>query len=72
MTVFRRKKKTPCNAAFLVRHIEKMLDAIQQGVLTSSTKQRLGQLEESKNTLEVQILQEELQRPRLTEEQIAF
>jgi len=49
-----------------------MLDAIQQGILTSSTKQRLDELEENKSNLEVSILQEEMQRPLLTREQVTF
>ena len=52
--------------------IKNMLDAIQQGILTSSTKQRLDELEESKSNLEVSILQEEMQRPLLTREQVTF
>jgi hypothetical protein len=54
------------------RAIHNMLDAIQQGVLTSSTKRRLDELEQTKSALEISILQEEIQRPPLTREQIAF
>ena len=49
-----------------------MLDAVQQGILTSSTKQRLDELEKVKGALEVSILQEEIQRPPLTREQVTF
>lgn len=49
-----------------------MLNAIQQGIFTPSTKQRLEELEESKERLTVSILQEELQKPRLTKEQALF
>ena len=52
--------------------IENMLNAIQQGVLTSSTKQRLDELEVAKSDLEVKILQEEIQRPLITEEFLRF
>lgn len=52
--------------------IENMLNVIQQGVFTSSTKQRLEELEETKSKLEVNVLQEELHKPILTKEQIAF
>jgi len=48
--------------------IDNMLNAIQQGVLTSSTKKRLEELEHQKSELEISILQTELQRPRYTKE----
>jgi len=54
------------------RGIENMLNAIQQGVLTSSTKKRLDDLETAKSDLEVRILQEEMEKPLLTKEQILF
>ena len=52
--------------------IENILNAIQQGIFTSSTKERLEALEGTKQELELQILQEELHRPLLTEEKIKF
>ena len=52
--------------------IKNMLDAIQQGILTSSTKQRLDELEQTKSDLEISILQEEIQCPPLTREQVTF
>lgn len=52
--------------------IQNMLNAIQQGIFTRATKQRLEELEETKERLTVSILQEELQKPSLTEEQITF
>jgi len=52
--------------------IENMLNAIQAGIFNESTKKRLDDLEERKNQLEVSILQEELQHPVLTKEQILF
>lgn len=54
------------------RGIQNMLNAIQQGVFTTSTKQRLDELEETKSRLEVSILQEEIQKPLLTREQVVF
>ena len=48
--------------------IDNMLNAIQQGVLTSSTKTRLEELEHQKSELEINVLQMELQRPRYTKE----
>lgn len=54
------------------RGIDNLLNAIQQGILTSSTKQRLDELEKSKSEIEIAILQEETQSPLLTREQILF
>jgi len=54
------------------RGIENMLNAIQQGIFNASTKQRLDKLETVKSDLEVKILQEEMQRPQLTREQVLF
>ena len=52
--------------------IDNILNAIQQGVLTPSTKERLEALEESKSKLEISILQEQIKKPLLTKEQIHF
>ena len=52
--------------------IENILNAIQQGVLTTSTKQRLEALEKQKEDLEISIAQEQIQRPLLTREKIIF
>lgn len=50
--------------------IENMLNAIQQGILTKSTKQRLDELEETKERLEISVMQEEIENLTLTKEQI--
>lgn len=52
--------------------IENLVNAIQQGIFTPSTKQRLDELEATKERLNVSILQEELQKPQLTREQVLF
>ena len=52
--------------------INNILNSIQAGIFTPSTKQRLDELEETKRQLEVSILQEEMHKPLLTREQIAF
>ncbi len=52
--------------------IKNMLDAIQQGIITASTKQRLDDLEAQKEELEISIVQEKMQKPVLTKEQIVF
>ncbi|MFZ5974253.1 MAG: hypothetical protein ACOYU3_02440 [Bacillota bacterium] len=49
-----------------------MLNAIQQGIITSSTKQRLDELEGRKEELEICIAQEQMEKPVLTKEQIVF
>jgi site-specific DNA recombinase len=54
------------------RGIQNLLNAIQQGILTPSTKQRLDELEAAKSDLEVRILQEEMVKPTLTKEQLIF
>lgn len=54
------------------QRISNMLNAIEQGVVTSTTKQRLTELEEKKESLEISILQEEMAKPMLTEEQVVF
>ena len=52
--------------------IENMLNAIQAGVLTNSTKSRLEKLEAQQKELEVRIAEEKIARPRLSENQIRF
>ena len=52
--------------------IENMLNAIQAGVLTNSTKSRLEKLEEQQKELEVRIAEEKIAKPRLSENQIRF
>jgi len=46
--------------------IENMLNAIQQGIFTASTKQRLEELEKRKEELSLSITTAELQKPKLT------
>lgn len=52
--------------------ITNMLNAIEQGIFTASTKGRLDELEERKSLLETSILNEEMTKSRLTREQIIF
>lgn len=52
--------------------IENMLNAIQAGIITASTKERLAALESQKAQLEESILREKIKRPILTREQIRF
>ena len=52
--------------------IDNLLNAIQQGILTPSTKQRMEELEQQKSELSVQIMKEEMRKPSLTKDQIVF
>ena len=58
--------------AEIQKSIDNMLNAIQQGIFTPSTKERLETLEREKNDLSVQIMKEEMSRPNLTKDQILF
>ena len=50
--------------------INNMLNAIQMGVLTASTKERLEKLEMQREELKLSILQAQMARPRYTKEQV--
>ena len=52
--------------------ITNMLNAIQMGILTSSTKERLEALEEQRKELQARIAEERLAKPKVTEEFIRF
>ena len=52
------------------RNIENLLNAIQQGILTKSTKARMEELEAAKEDLEIRIANERIAKPKLTEEQL--
>ena len=50
--------------------IENLLNAIQQGILTKSTKERLEQLEATRDEMETRIALEKLAKPRISEEHV--
>ena len=52
------------------RNIDNLLNAIQQGILTKSTKARLEELEAAKEDLEARIANERLAKPKLTEDHL--
>ena len=52
--------------------IENMLNAIQAGVLTNSTKSRLEKPEAQQKELAIRIAEEKIARPRLSENQVRF
>ena len=60
------------NLAETEKGIENLLNAIQMGIFTPSTKQRLEDLEQQRKDLSLQIAKEELAQPTLTRDQILF
>ena len=52
--------------------INNMLNAIEQGIITTSTKKRLDALEEKHRNIENEIIKEKMKRPQLTEQQVRF
>ena len=56
-----------------VKHrIDNLVAAIEQGILTPSTKARMEELEQQREALETSILQEQIEKPPITREQILF
>jgi len=58
--------------ADIQKRIENILNAIEAGIFTPSTKQRLDELERTKGQLEVSIMEEEWKKPIIEREDIAF
>ncbi len=52
--------------------IQNILNAIQRGILTKSTKSRLEELEAAKEDLEIKIANEKISKPRISEEFMTF
>ena len=52
--------------------IQNMLNAIQQGILTKSTKARLEELEAAKEEIEIRIANEKLIKPKVSAEFVTF
>lgn len=52
--------------------IQNLLNAIQQGILTKSTKSRLEELEAAKEDLEIKIVNENLIEPKVDPEFVTF
>ena len=52
--------------------ISNILSAIEQGIFTPSTKERLEDLEKQKREIEIQIAEESIARPMLDRDQIKF
>lgn len=54
------------------RAINNMIKAIEQGIITSSTKDRLQELEQTKENLQINLAREEIKKPALEKDQIIF
>jgi len=54
------------------RGINNMLNAIQQGIITDASKDRLNELETTKRNIETEITKEQIKHAPITEEQIRF
>ena len=54
------------------RAIANLMNAIEQGIITTTTTQRMIELETTKEELELKIIKEELKRPPLTKEGLLF
>ena len=52
--------------------IDNLLNAIQQGILTKSTKERLEALEATKEDLEIKVANEKIAKPKMTAEQVRY
>ena len=61
-----------CTAYAEKNGITNMLNAIQMGILTSSTKERLEALEEQRKELQAHIAEEKLAKPKMKEEFVRF
>lgn len=54
------------------KRIKNLMSAIEQGIITSTTKERLEELEEERRDLEGQIAREEMKKPLLMKERIMY
>ena len=64
--------KHDLEVCMLTKKIENIIQAIEQGIIFESTRDRLAELEKQKSELEISILEEQIERPLLTQEQIRF
>ena len=56
----------------VLKKIENIIQAIEQEIIFESTRDRFAALEKEKKELEMSILEEQIERPLLTREQIRF
>ena len=58
--------------ADIEKRIGNVMQAIEQGMLTETTRERLFALEKEKREIDLTIVQEQIKKPFLTKEQIRF
>ena len=58
--------------AEIQKGIDNLVNAIQMGIVTASTKERLESLEKQRTEISIRISQEELRHPTITKEEIVF
>ena len=54
------------------KRIGNVMSAIEQGIITSTTKERLEELESERSDIEAQIARENIKKPSITKEHIAY
>ena len=54
------------------KRIKNLLSAVEQGLVTPATKDRLEELEQERRDIEGQIAREEMKKPLLTKERIVY
>lgn len=52
--------------------INNLITAMEQGIITPTTKARMDELETEKSELSIKIMKEEMSRPKLTREEILY
>ena len=64
--------KLKAQLADVEKRLANIMQAIEQGIIFDTTKERFAALEKEKKELEIAILQEKIKKPFLTKEQIRF
>ena len=64
--------KLKAQLADVEKRLANIMQAIEQGIIFDTTKERFAELEKEKKELEITILQEKIRKPFLTKEQIRF
>ena len=64
--------KLKAQLADVEKRLANIMQAIEQGIIFDTTKERFAALEKEKKELEITILQEKIKKPFLTKEQIRF
>lgn len=64
--------KLKTQLADVEKRLTNIMQAIEQGIIFDTTKERFAALEKEKKELEITILQEKIKKPFLTKEQIRF